>query len=102
MYVEWAGEEESGLIPGIMRLGLVMKRILYVMVMGTLVAVGAEVPRTWTEAAVKAAEVPLAKPSYSPVHISEQAYYATPVRTIYKTYPVYHPKREPAGYMEWL
>src|SRR6266404_1822401 len=25
-----------------------------------------------------------------------------PVRIIYKTYPVYHPSREPAGYMDWL
>jgi cytochrome c2 len=77
-----------------------MRQIVWLLV--AAVMFGAEVPRTWTEAAVKAAEVPLAKPSYSPVHISEQAYYATPVRTIYKTYPVYHPKREPAGYMEWL
>jgi hypothetical protein len=63
---------------------------------------GAEIPRTWTEAAVKAFEVPLAKPATSPVHISEAAYYAMPERTIYKTYPVYHPSREPAGYQDWL
>lgn len=61
-----------------------------------------EIPRTWTDAAVAELEVPLAKPSYSPVHISEAAYYQMPVRTIYRTYPVYHPNREPAGYMEYL
>lgn len=65
-------------------------------------AIAAEIPRTWTDAAVSQLEVPLAKPILSPVHISEQEYYRIPERTIYKNYPVYHPKREPAGYMEWL
>src|SRR4051794_5753450 len=61
-----------------------------------------EIPRTWTDAAVTELEVPLARPLYSPVHISEKDYYAIPTRTIYRTYPVYHPSRQPAGYMEWL
>jgi hypothetical protein len=61
-----------------------------------------EVPRTWTDAAVAALEVPLAKPSISPIHLSEKAYYGIPERTIYRSYPVYHPKLEPAGYMDWL
>ena len=46
--------------------------------------------------------MPLANAKYSPVHISEEEYYRTPVRIIYKSYPVYEPGREPAGYMEWL
>ena len=66
------------------------------------VVASAEIPRTWTDAAVAAFEVPLAKPSYSPVYISEKEYYQIPERTIYKNYPVYHPKHEPAGYMGWL
>jgi hypothetical protein len=61
-----------------------------------------EIPRTWTDAAVAVLEVPLAKPKFAPVHISEETYYKIPTRSIYKTYPVYHPDREPAGYMEWL
>jgi hypothetical protein len=61
-----------------------------------------EIPRTWTDAAVAALEVPLSKPKYSPVHITESAYYKIPMRVIYRTYPVYHPDREPAAYMEWL
>ncbi len=65
-------------------------------------APSAEIPRTWTDAAVAAFEVPLAKPAFSPIHISEKDYYQLPERKIYKTYPVYHPKHEPAGYMEWL
>ena len=74
-------------------------------VVALLLAAGAataDIPRTWTEAAVAALEVPLVNPKYSPVHMSEEAYYRIPVRTIYRTYPVYHPNREPAEYFEWL
>jgi UPF0288 family protein (methanogenesis marker protein 3) len=28
--------------------------------------------------------------------------YRIPVRPVYKTYPVYHPAREPVGYWSWL
>ena len=61
-----------------------------------------QIPKTWSDAEVAALEVPLANPKYSPVHISEKAYYQIPARTIFRSYPVYHPEREPAGYMEWL
>ena len=61
-----------------------------------------EIPKTWTDAAVAALELPLANPKYSPVHISEQTYYRISERTIYKSYPVYHPSHEPASYLEWL
>ena len=67
-----------------------------------LAAAAPDIPHTWTDAAVAALEVPLVNPKYSPVHISEKAYYQIPVRTIYRSYPVYHPTREPAGYFEWL
>src|SRR6267154_4887293 len=60
------------------------------------------IPRTWEDASVATLEVPLANPKFSPIHISEAEYYRLPERTIYKSYPVYHPDREPAGYMEWL
>src|SRR6266576_1651704 len=60
------------------------------------------IPRTWEDAAVATLEVPLANPKFSPSHISEAEYYQLPERTIYKSYPVYHPDSEPAGYMEWL
>jgi hypothetical protein len=60
------------------------------------------IPRTWEDAPVATLEVPLANPKFSPIHISEAEYYRLPERTIYRSYPVYHPDREPAGYMEWL
>src|SRR5215469_14705375 len=61
-----------------------------------------KIPKTWKNSDVEALELPLANPKYSPIHISEESYYRIPVRIIYKSYPVYHPSREPAGYMDWL
>src|SRR5688572_21326764 len=61
-----------------------------------------DIPKTWTDADVAALEVPLANPKYSPVHIDERTYYLIPARAIYRTYPAYHPQREPAGHMDWL
>jgi hypothetical protein len=60
------------------------------------------IPRTWDDAAVAALEVPLAHPEFSPQHVSTDYYYRMRVRPIYKTYPVYPPGKEPAGYIEWL
>jgi hypothetical protein len=64
--------------------------------------IAADVPRTWRQSDVDILEIPLANAKYSPVHIAEAAYYRIPERVIYKSYPVYRPGREPAGYMEWL
>ena len=61
-----------------------------------------DIPRTWTDAAVAALEVPLARAEFSPQHISEADYYQIPERALYRSYPVYHPNLEPIGYWEWL
>jgi hypothetical protein len=58
------------------------------------------IPRTWDDEAMASVEVPLPQAGYSPVHVSSDFYYKIPVRPIYKTYPVYHPGKEPAGYLE--
>src|SRR5512135_3155212 len=60
------------------------------------------VPRTWDDAAMATLEVPLANPIGSPKHVSADYYYKIPVRPIYKSYPIYAPNHEPAGYMDWL
>src|SRR6266446_4856615 len=60
------------------------------------------IPRTWNAASLSGFELPLAQPAFSPIHISEETYYRIPERVLYKTYPVYHPGREPAGYLDWL
>ena len=43
--------------------------------------------------------IPSIRPQYI---ISAEAYYKLPVRTIWKTYPVYHPDKAPPDYIEWL
>src|SRR5262249_3913734 len=60
------------------------------------------VPATWDDAAISKLEVPLANPVGSPRHVRADYYYKIPVRPIYKSYPVYAPGVEPAGYMDWL
>ena len=47
-------------------------------------------------------EVPLAVPGASPKHVPAEFYYRIPVRPIYRTYPVYHPSKEPPGYLDML
>src|ERR1700722_19171997 len=60
------------------------------------------IPRVWDDTAVASITVPLAVPAATPVQIPSKYYYGIPVRPIYKTYPVYRPDREPAGYLNWL
>jgi hypothetical protein len=61
-----------------------------------------EIPRTWNAVGVSTFELPLASPEHSPVHVSTDYYYQLPVRPAYRSYPIYHPDREPAGYQQWL
>ena len=61
-----------------------------------------DIPRIWTNEALKNWELPNANPDYSVEPVREEFYYALPERIIYKTYPVYHPDYEPEGYWEWL
>jgi len=60
------------------------------------------IPKVWDDAVMKDLEVPLARSEYSPKHVPASFYYQIPERPIYKSYPVYHPDREPKGYIEWL
>src|SRR5262245_49896527 len=60
------------------------------------------VPRTWDEHAIETLEVPLANPIGSPKFPSADYYYRIPVAPIYRTYAIYAPGREPAGYFDWL
>lgn len=61
-----------------------------------------DIPRIWTDEAMKEWELPNSNPAYSAQPVSEEFYYSLPERVIYKTYPVYHPGHEPEGYWEWL
>jgi len=63
---------------------------------------GQTIPTTWDEAALASMQTPLRDPSRTPKHMPADIYNRMPVIVIYKTYPIYAPGREPAGYMEHL
>ena len=60
------------------------------------------VPRVWDDEALKTFELPLANPQSSATHVGSDYYYRMGERTIYKSYPIYAPGKEPSGYIEWL
>ena len=59
------------------------------------------IPKTWDEAALAEWATPVAGLNVRPTHISAKEYYALRVENL-RTYPVYFPGREPAGYWEML
>ncbi len=61
-----------------------------------------DIPRTWADQDVETFELPLAQRDRSPRYMNSADYYALTPRIIYRSYPVYAPGREPAGYREWL
>jgi len=61
-----------------------------------------DIPKAWDDKEVERFEVPLAQRDRSPRYMSAKDYYALKVRPIYRTYPVYVPGREPAGYRDSL
>jgi len=60
------------------------------------------IPRVWEDREVAGFEVPLVQRERSPRYMTSAEYYALKVRPIYRSYPVYAPGREPAGYRESL
>jgi mono/diheme cytochrome c family protein len=60
-----------------------------------------DVPRVWDEAALADWATPLASLGEAPTHMSAADYYAIPEENL-RTYPLYMPDREPAGYWEQL
>jgi hypothetical protein len=63
---------------------------------------GSPVPRMWNDDEVAGLEVPLSHATFSPKHVSAEYYYQIPIRPIFRSYAVYGPGREPAGYFESL
>ncbi len=59
------------------------------------------IPKTWDEAALAEWATPVAGLNVRPTHISAKEYYSLRVENL-RTYPVYFPGREPAGYWEML
>src|SRR5262245_48357420 len=64
-------------------------------------AVAQKVPKTWDEAALADWATPVAGLNLRPGHLREKDYYALPVENL-RTYPVYYPGPEPAGYWDML
>lgn len=60
------------------------------------------VPKTYDDAATATWQVPLARAEVSPTFLPATHFYACKVRPILRTYPVYHPDREPKGYLDTL
>lgn len=60
------------------------------------------IPEFWSDELLHDYELPLSSPASSPRHVARAYYYALPERVLYKSYPIYHPDREPAGYLDRL
>ena len=64
---------------------------------------GQTIPTAWDEAALASMQTPLRDPARTPRHMASGVYNRIPSLTVYKTYPVYAPGREPRpGYMDHL
>ena len=61
-----------------------------------------QAPRFWNDRDLSEWATPLAALNVRPGHFSERDYYAAPDAEFVRTYPVYFPGREPAGYWETL
>src|SRR5690242_3700484 len=59
------------------------------------------IPNTWDDRALSDWATPVTVLNLPPGHLSEKEYYAAPVDNL-RSYPVYYPGREPAGYWEKL
>jgi hypothetical protein len=79
-----------------------MKLQVSIVLVSLLVMAGVTVPKVWDDRELASMEVPLARPEFSPKHITSDYYYKIPPRSVYKSYPIYAPGKEPAGYKEWL
>src|SRR5260221_1294448 len=58
-------------------------------------------PKTWDEQALDEWATPIAALNVRPGHFSEDEYLRAPVDDL-RTYPVYYPGREPAGYFDMI
>ncbi|HKT81093.1 MAG TPA: hypothetical protein VJP86_12790 [Vicinamibacterales bacterium] len=59
-------------------------------------------PRFWNDKELADWATPIAALNIRPGHFSEREYYAAPDAEWVRTYPVYYPGREPAGYWDSL
>jgi hypothetical protein len=60
------------------------------------------VPKAWSTHELADWATPLVGLGARPGFYSEEEFNEIPTQVLYRTYPAYHPDREPAGYWEWL
>lgn len=85
-------------------MGTTVKALWLLLAITPIVAIHAGqsgVPRTWDTQAMQEWATPLAATGQRPGHFTEAEYYSAPIDN-YRTYPVYLPGREPAGYWDSL
>jgi len=61
-----------------------------------------QIPKAWEDEAIRSWSLPLVGLGEPPTYVTADYYYRMPERTIYRTYPIYAPGKEPTGYMDWL
>ncbi len=61
-----------------------------------------EISRAWDADALKAMTLPVSGLATPVQYPPAEWYYRIPERQIYRGYPVYDPRKEPPGYMDWL
>src|SRR5258708_29290438 len=74
--------------------------LLFAVVAGAFAA-DSSVPRIWSTQELATWATPVAGINKTPNFLSEEEYYRVPVDNL-RTYPVYHPDREPKDYAAWL
>ena len=78
--------------------------LLSLVVLGSALAAAQQTtqpPVTWDESSLREWATPIAALGVRPGHFSAEEYHKAPVDNL-RTYPVYYPGREPAGYWEML
>ena len=60
------------------------------------------VPKAWNDHGLSDWATPLAGINLRPSHFTETELAKVPVYELYRSYPAYHPDREPPGYWQWL
>jgi mono/diheme cytochrome c family protein len=81
-----------------------MRNALIVVVLGTALLFAqttAKPPVTWDEPALREWATPIAGLNVRPAHFSVEEYHRAPIDNL-RTYPVYYPGHEPAGYWDML
>jgi hypothetical protein len=83
----------------------VIRRIVTILCLFTLTTLAAntrtQVPRIWDDGGLEEWATPVAALNIRPGHYTSAEYYKVPADNL-RTYPVYPPDKEPAGYWEWL